>query len=101
MREKYDLVNKSKFKGSKRLLLKELVGLSKTEGYAYCSVAYLAAKVGVTERRTQAILRELERDGVVVTKIGAGRKNTNTYSINYNKLQGGASVAEALAEKVT
>lgn len=65
----------SKSRGSHRLVLLALADAADSDGIAAMTVAELAAKVRVTTRQAQRIVRDLERDGeleVVYSLAGLG-----------------------------
>ncbi len=95
MKEQYNIIKASGYGSVKTAILKELAGLSREKGYAYCSVATLASFCGMKERSMQSHLRQLEQDGVIGIEYGVGRKHVNHYHVDFTalaaKTQKGAS----------
>ncbi len=95
MKERYNIIKASRYGSVKTAILKELAGLSREKGYAYCSVATLASFCGMKERSMQSHLRQLEQDGVIRIEYGVGRKHVNHYHVDFTalaaKTQKGAS----------
>jgi hypothetical protein len=87
MRDKYNIVTASGYGSVKVAILKELVGLSKEKGYAYCSVATLASGCGMGKRSMQYHLTQLREDGVLNIEYGGGTQVSH-YTINFEVLMG-------------
>jgi hypothetical protein len=67
--------------GTERMLLLALADHCDDAGHAYPSMAGLAQKACVTERGARQIMRRLEADGWVKTRIGGGRGGKSQYHI--------------------
>lgn len=67
--------------GTERMLLLALADHCDDAGRAFPSMAGLADKACVTERGARQIMRRLEADGWVKTRIGGGRGGKNQYQI--------------------
>lgn len=67
--------------GAERLVLLALADFCDDAGRCWPAMATIAAKACVTERGARNIVRRLEADGWLQTKVGRGRGGCNTYQI--------------------
>lgn len=76
------------YEGGTLLVLLALADWANDEGVSWPGVETLAGKARLGERQTRTILRSLESDGVLTTRIGGGRAKQNVYQINTANIAG-------------
>lgn len=75
-----------RYKGEKFLVLLALADYADESGFSYPSTRTLCAKTNLSERGAIGILSSLTDDGVLTTRRGGGRGNSNGYTINLQAL---------------
>lgn len=69
------------YKEGPLLVLLALADWANDEGWCWPSVPAIASKARLTERQVYNVLRDLQRDGVIVRKGGGGRGKATRYQV--------------------